>query len=618
MVAALRKTNHSKFLKGAESSKQVARRIADLLSQMTLEEKIGQMTQVEKNSLGPLDVARYFIGSVMSGGGGYPPQNTPAGWVQMTGEFQEQALGTRLGIPILYGVDAVHGHSNLRGATIFPHSIGLGASREPDLVYRIARATAEELSATGVHWNFFPLVAVPQDIRWGRVYECFSENTGLVAAMAGAYIRGLQGDGMSAHPTVLPTAKHFVGDGGTAWGSSTIEFYFGGIWNAPGELPASRFRIDGGDTRIDETTLRRVHLVPYIEAIAAGASIVMASFSSWNGVKMHGNRYLLTEVLKLELGFKGFVVTDWGGLDQLSPDYYQAVVAGINAGIDMCMVPQDFLRFISAVKKGVESGDISGRRIDDAVRRILNVKLRSGLFERPFPDPGLLPTIGSDEHRRLAREAVAKSAVLLKNEDRTLPISKSLPRILVAGDGAHDIGLQCGGWTIEWQGGRGELTPGTTILEAIRGVVSPQTVVEYEPGGDFSSRSGERGRRELADVGIAVVGEGPYAEGFGDREDLSLSEVDRSLIERLRQSCRRLVVVLLSGRPLILTDQLPLVDALVAAWLPGTEGLGLADVLFGDVKFNGKLPFTWPRSMGQVPAGSSTGEPLFPFGFGLE
>lgn len=592
----------------------ISDRVESLLARMTLEEKIGQMTQIERNSISPDAAARYGLGSILSGGGGYPPDNTPSGWFEMIRAYQEQALQTRLGIPILYAVDAVHGHNNLRGAVIFPHNIGLGATRDPELIRRIGWATAEELAVSGVHWNFAPTVAVAKDIRWGRTYESYSENTELVSRLAAAYVRGLQSDD---HAAVLANPKHFVGDGGTSWGTATMKFYIGGILTDPSQSPTSEFKIDTGDTQIDEAALRAVHLPPYVAAIDAGAQIVMASFSSWRGVKLHGHTYMLTEVLKAELKFKGFVVSDWGGLDHLAPDYYRAVVTGVNAGVDMSMVPYDYQRFISTVKQAVENGDISTRRIDAAVRRILRVKFAHGLFERPLPDPSSLPGVGSDAHRRLAREAVTKSLVLLKNEHRTLPLSKSLPLIFVAGDGADDIGLQCGGWTIEWQGGRGSITPGTTILQAIRAAVSSGAQVEYEPAGDFDRAIDDSGNPIVADAGIVVVAEPPYAEGFGDRADLSLPEADRCLIERMRRRSKKLIVILLSGRPMIITDQLPLADAFVAAWLPGSEGQGVADALFGDTPFTGKLSFTWPRSMDQIPVDPACTDALFPFGYGL-
>jgi beta-glucosidase len=586
-------------------------RINQLIASMSLEEKIGQMTQVEKNSLTPEAVQRCFIGSVLSGGGGYPAENTPKAWAKMVGDFQEAALRTRLGIPLLYGVDAVHGHNNLCGAVIFPHNIGLGATRDPDLVYRIGRATAEELVATGVHWNFAPTIAIPQDLRWGRTYEGYSQDPQWVAKLGAAYIRGLQGESLSEPLSVLATAKHYLGDGGTTWGSSRMLFPLPGGAPFEGLENPFPFQIDQGDTRLDEATLRAIHLEPYIAAIQAGVQVVMASFSSWNGLKLHAHHYLLSEVLKGELGFNGFIISDWGGIDQVASDYLQAVVRAINAGVDMAMVPQDYERFISTLKQAVELGLVPLERIDDAVGRILSVKYKAGLFERPLPDPAHVSQVGTAKHRQLARQAAAKSLVLMKNEAQVLPLSKSTPTILVAGGAADDIGLQCGGWTIEWQGKPGPITSGTTILEGIKSTISPSSQVFYDPQARFE-QVGER----VSEIGIAVLSEMPYAEGFGDRADLTLSAEDVQLIERLRARCRKLVVLLLSGRPLILTAQLPLMDALVAAWLPGTEGQGVADVLFGDLPFLGKLPYSWPRDMQQVPLQEDT-EPLFPFDGGL-
>jgi beta-glucosidase len=598
-------------------SASIPARVADLLGRMTVDEKIGQMAQIEKNSLTPEVVKQYFIGSVLSGGGGYPPENTPTGWVKMVGDFQEAALQTRLGIPILYGVDAVHGHNNLFGAVIYPHNIGLGAARDAHLVYRIGRATAEELAATGVHWNFAPTVAVPQDIRWGRTYEGYAQDTQLVGQLASAYIKGLQGDQLCDPLSVLANPKHYLGDGGTTWGSSRMLSSLPPGYTFEGVDNYFAFKLDQGDALLDEAALRSIHLGPYIAALQAGALVVMASLSSWHGLKLHAHHYLLTEVLKGELGFEGFIVSDWGGIDQVSEDYYQAVVTAINAGIDMSMVPYDFERFITILKQAVDKGDVPLERIDDAVRRILTVKFKAGVFEYPQPDAAYLSLVGSAEHRKLGREAVAKSLVLLKNEAQLLPLSKSLSTILVAGQAADDIGLQCGGWTIEWLGKPGAITPGTSILSGIRATVSPSSQVIYHPDGHF-----EQPGDEIADVGIAVLAEMPYAEGFGDQADLSLSLADSALIERLRARCHKLVVVLLSGRPLIITEQLPGIDALVAAWLPGTEGQGVADVLFGDLPFSGKLSYHWPRSMEQVPLQQAESdlppdEPLFPFGFGL-
>jgi len=584
-------------------------RVEDLLVRMTLAEKIGQMTLVEKNSIKDKDIADKFIGGLLSGGGGYPSRNTPEGWSEMVNGFQEYALRTRLGIPLIYGVDAVHGHGNLRGATIFPHNIGLGATRDPDLVERIGQTTAVEMAATGIYWNFAPVVAVPQDIRWGRTYEGYSENTELVSKLGAAYIKGLQNVGsspnLSAPTTVLATAKHFVGDGGTAWGSSDT-------------FIMQQFMLDQGVTDVDEATLRAVHLSPYVAAIDTGAMSIMVSFSSWGGMKMHAQKYLLTDVLKGELDFKGFLVADWQGIDQIPGNYYSDIVTSINAGLDMIMVPYDYDAFINGLTEAVNNGDVPLERIDDAVRRILTVKFQLGLFERPFADESLLPLVRSDEHRELAREAVRKSLVLLKNDNNTLPLAKDTPLIFVAGQGANDIGIQSGGWTIEWQGKSGDITPGTTILEAIRNTVSENTIVLYNRWGEF-----DRVTAEVADVGIVVMGEMPYAEGVGDDEDLTLSEGDIAVIERVREGSKKVVVILISGRPMIVTEHLDQWDVFIAAWLPGTEGQGVADVLFGDYPFTGKLPYTWPRAMDQIPFDFDHMEPtgpeapLFPFGYGL-
>ena len=590
---------------------EISRWVEELLSQMSLDEKIGQMTQVEKNSLSPGVIKQYCIGSVLSGGGGNPADNSPAGWVEMVSSFQKEALETRLGIPILYGVDAVHGHNNLVGAVIFPHNIGLGASRNARLAARIGRATAEELAATGVHWNFAPTVAVPHDLRWGRTFEGFGQDTQLVTQLSTAYIEGLQSHSLNQPLSILATAKHYFGDGGTTWGTSRMRFPIPEGYSFENQDGRFDFMIDQGDNRLDEATLRAVHLTPYIAAIRAGLQVVMASLSSWNGLKMHAHHYLLTEVLKGELGFAGFIVSDWAGIDQVSDDYYQAVVTAINAGIDMSMVPVDYERFIFSVKRAVNEGDIPIERIDDAVYRILRVKFISGLFEHPLPEPSYLSLVGSAEHRELGREAVAKSLVLLKNKGEILPLPKTTPTILVSGQAADDIGLQCGGWTIEWLGKAGAITPGTTILDGIRAAVSITTRVIYNKEARFDQFG-----KEDEQVGIVVLAESPYAEGFGDRADLTLPIEDIQLIERMRQHCQKLVVILLSGRPLILTDQLPFIDALVAAWLPGTEGQGVADVLFGGLPFIGKLPYSWPRSMNQIPM-QMEDQPLFPYGYGL-
>jgi beta-glucosidase len=593
----------------------LAERVDDLLGWMTLDEKIGQMTLVEKNSIDPDSVRRHAIGAVLSGGGGYPSENTPAGWLSMVDAYLEAAADSRLGVPLIYGVDAVHGHSNLRGAVIFPHNIGLGATRDPELVRRIGRATASETYATGIRWNYAPTIAVPQDIRWGRTYEGYGEDPGLVGRLGAAYIQGLQGDDPSAPLSVLATAKHFVGDGGTTWGTSNMLFRPVPASGISGRTP---FYIDQGDTRLDEATLRALHLAPYLKALETGVQVIMASFSSWNGHKMHAHHYLLTGVLKGELGFGGFIVSDWAGMDHVAKAYDRAISESINAGVDMNMVPEDYARFMSTLRRAVERGRVSMGRIDEAVGRILTVKLKAGLFERPRADDGHLSLIGTAEHRQLAREAAARSAVLLKNEGSLLPLPRALPLLLVAGAWADDIGLQCGGWTIEWLGETGMITDGASILEAIRATVSDGTAVAYDPDGAFPDLVDAAGQPSTAEVGLVFLGELPYAEGFGDRADLRLRAEDVAVLERMRRRCRKLVVVLVTGRPLIITDLVPMMDALVVAWLPGSEGSGVADALFGREPFRGKLPYTWPRDMAQIPLGEKTlANPLFPCGHGL-
>ena len=581
----------------------VAERVADLLSRLTLEEKIGQMTLIEKNSLrSPQDVAKYNLGGLLSGGGGYPEgNNTPEGWAEMVDGFQETAAGTRLGIPLIYGVDAVHGHNNVVGAVIFPHNIGLGAANNPDLMTQIGRITAAELIATGIYWNYAPAVMVPQDIRWGRTYEGYSENTERVVDLSLAYLIGLQGDDIGAADTVAGTPKHFVGDGGTAFLSAK----------------AANALLDQGDTRVDEQTLREVHLPPYPVLIDAGARTIMISHSSWNGTKMHAQKELITDVLKGEMGFDGFVVSDWASIDQISPDYYTAVVTAINAGIDMNMVPYDYVRFIETMLEAVENDDITIERIDDAVARVLSVKIELGLFENPYSDPDLLRLVGSDEHRAVARAAVSQSLVLLKNQGPApLPLPVNLPRLYVGGEAADDIGIQSGGWTIEWQGSKGMITEGTTILEGIQDAVGPDTIVSYDRFGRFEDLPPDGDTM----VCLAVAGERPYAEWSGDSLKLTLPDTDLQMLDKMRESCEQLTVVLVTGRPVIITDQIDQWDAAAAAWLPGTEGQGVADVLFGAQPFTGKLAYTWPRSTDQLPLNISTsepGDPLFPFGYGL-
>jgi beta-glucosidase len=598
-----------------DPSQAVEARIEDLLSRMTVEEKIGQMTQVEKNSIKPGDIQKYYIGSILSGGGGSPGKNTPQEWYAMVQGFQDAALSTRLRIPIVYGVDAVHGHGNLLNATIFPHNIGLGATNDPVLVEKIGRATAEEMLATGIPWNFAPVLAVVQDVRWGRTYEGYSENSDTVISLGTAYIKGLQslaaGDAVSPGQSIfaLATPKHYIGDGATIWGSSRSYDY----------------KLDQGNVQIPESVIRDLYLPPYQSAVNSGALSVMASFSSWRGLKMHAQQPLMTGLLKRELGFRGFIVSDWQGMDQVDPkDYYNAVVTSVNAGVDMSMVPVDYVKFVNTMKDAVNHGDIPESRLDDAVRRILRAKFALGLFEQPMPNPQYQATVRSKEHVELARQAVRKSLVLLTNTGKILPLSRDVPVIFLAGEGANDIGLQSGGWTLEWQGKTGNDNEGTTILSAIKAAVDSQTQVEYSRDADFSGFKDTAGDPVVADVGIVVIAEPPYAEGVGDRADISLNDGDVQLLEQTRKQSKHVVVILLSGRPRVITAQLSLADAWVAAWLPGTEGEGITDVLFGDFPFTGKTPYSWPRTNEQLPininnAAGKTGcdAPLFPFGYAL-
>ncbi len=572
-----------------------------LLERMTLREKVGQMTQADVHSLRPRAVTELGLGSVLSGGGGNPTPNTPAAWAAMVRRVQDEALESRLGIPLLYGVDAVHGHSNMRGATIFPHNVGLGATGDPDLVERVGRITATELLATNVRWTFAPAVSVPQDIRWGRTYEAYGADPALVSSLGAAYIRGLNVD---LDRPVLASPKHFVGDGGTMWGSTRRYEWVQGWWNS---AAPDRWQLDQGDLRGDEASLRSVHLRPYEHVIAAGALSIMISYSSWNGLKLHAHRYLLTDVLKGELGFGGFLVSDWLGVSQLDPSFERAVCLAINAGLDMVMVPFEYERFISAVDDAVEAGIIPHSRIEDACRRILRVKAAIGLFTHPFGDGALLPLVGSDGHRAVAREAVSKSQVLLKNARSALPLSQGARKVFVVGAAADDLGLQCGGWTIEWQGGRGAITEGTTLLRAVA-AAAPEALIAYRPDGDFDG--------EHAEVGIVVLSEPPYSEGEGDRSDLALPAEDVGLVRRVRGHCDVLVLVIYSGRPLIIGEVLESCDAIVASWLPGTEAQGIADVLFGKEPFTGRLPYAWPETMDQVRSPNGRA-PLFPLSHGL-
>ena len=577
-------------------------RVDTLLSKMTLEEKVGQMTQVDQDFLATKsDISDYLMGSLLSGGGSDPVTNSLQDWRAMYEDYQSEAMKTRLQIPLLYGVDAVHGHSNVIGAVIFPHNIGLGATRNADLVEEISRITAKEVRATGINWTFAPCVAVPRDDRWGRTYEGFAEEPMLVAKLGLAAVKGLQGVDLTDPLRVLACAKHFIGDGGTVYGT--------GMYAEDG----SRYPLDRGDVPMSEEEIRRVHMEGYVTAVNAGVGTIMPSYSSWNGVLSSGSYRLLTEILKEEMGFEGFLISDYAAIDALPGDYKSDVQISINAGMDMVMVPERYELFFNTLKELAEEGGIPMERIDDAVRRILRVKFAMGLFEKDYTfaaDRSLEDSFGSDEHRAVGRQSVRESMVVLKNEEATLPLSKSVSHIHVTGPGADDIGMQSGGWTIEWQGELGDVTEGTTVLEAIQASVSAETMVTYSADGTGG---------EDADVIVLVVGEKPYAEFFGDDSNLVLDAPNQAAFNNAAASGKPMVTLLFSGRPMIVNDVMDASQAFIAAWLPGSEGDGMTDVLFGDYAPTGKLSFTWPRTAAQNPinVGDENYDPLFPFGFGL-
>lgn len=584
-----------------QADQPIDARVKDLLARMTLEEKIGQMSLVDKNSLGKLeDISRYYLGGILSGAGAKPEVNTPEGWQDMVNSMKDQALKSRLQIPILYGVDANHGHANVLGATVFPHAIGLGASKDAGLVKKVAAATSQELRATGVNWNYSPSLDAPKDMRWGRVYEAFSDDPTLNGALGGAYISGAQTP-VDGKTHVLTSAKHYLATGAMEWGQSKHK----------------KFKIDQGKTVASESALADEYLPPYKSAIDAGVSSVMVGLNQWGDQRIIDSKYLITDKLKNELGFRGFVVSDWYGVYEYSgTSKYKANVKTINAGLDMAMLPYDYKAFLSDVRKAVKAGDISQSRIDDAVGRILYQKFEAGLFDNPNFDASLAD-VGSEAHRQLARKAVSSSMVLLKNNDSLLPLPKTAGKILVAGSGADNVGRQSGAWTVEWQGVDGNWMPGgTSILQGIRETVGNKSSVEYSEDGIFSQSSGK------ADIGIVVVSEKPYAEGWGDNAYPTLDQADKDAINRVKELSDKVVVVMISGRPLLISDFLQDWDALVAAWLPGSEGGGVADVLFGDTPFTGSLPVTWPANINQVPITADGGTkdntpPLFKRDFKL-
>ncbi|KAH9627561.1 hypothetical protein KSS87_009561 [Heliosperma pusillum] len=673
----------------------IEHRVKDLLTRMTLQEKLAQMTQIERtvasyHPLKNLGIAQeggggggggveatgvlglgegvreaggcvgveglageagegglcsgsgggIWCGSVLNAGGSTPfDRALSSDWADMIDGFQKLAMESRLGIPVIYGTDAVHGNNNVFGATIFPHNVNLGAARDADLAYRIGVATALEVRASGAHYTFAPCVAVCKDPRWGRCYESYSEDTEIVRKMT-SIVSGLQGNPPREHPngypyvagrkSVIACAKHFVGDGGTDKG------------------------INEGNTITSFEDLERIHMAPYLDCIAQGVCTVMASYSRWNGTNLHAERFLLTEILKEKLGFKGFVISDWEGIDRIcepkGADYRFCVSSAINAGIDMVMVPFGYEKYLQELTYLVESKEIPLYRIDDAVERILRVKFVAGLFEHPYSDRSLLDVVGCKLHRDLAREAVRKSLVLLKNgkdpKNPFLPLDKYAKKVLVAGTHADNLGYQCGGWTITWDGGSGRLTTGnrhpngdeaevslgpknkylrfhfieiepvgTTILDAIKDAVGDGTQVVYDefPSPDTLSK-------EDFSYAVVVVGEAPYAEFRGDNSELSIPFNGADLISAVADRIPTLVI-LVSGRPLVLEPWLlDKMDGLIAAFLPGSEGNGVTDLLFGDCEFEGLLPVSWFKNVKQLPlnAGQNSYDPLFPLGFGLK
>ncbi len=593
------------FLAQASPLDQVSEKdVRALLSKMTLDEKIGQMTQVDHKSLKDInDIEKYHLGSLLSGGDSDPNGgNSLKEWSEMVDRFQRRALKTRLKIPLLYGIDAVHGHNNVMGAVVFPHNIGMGCTRNSQLIKKAAEVTAEEVRATGINWTFAPMVGVPRDKRWGRTYEGFGESPEIARTLGPAAVSGFQGSDLAAKTSVLACAKHFIGDGGTTWGTGKPAI----AGNAAG--------LDQGDVRVTEAALREIQLPGFAAAVEAGVGSIMPSFSSLNGSKCSGDKHLLTDLLKGELGFKGFLISDWAAINDLPGDYKNQIEQAITAGLDMVMVPDKYPAFYTQLKELVEQKRIPLSRINDAVTRILRVKFAMGLMQknyRPFSDQSLQKRFGSLAHRQVALQAVRESQVLLKNNNKTLPLSKGLKRIVVAGANADNMGNQTGGWTVSWQGKSGDITKGgTTLLNAIKDTVAKTTEVTFSLDGTEAKG---------ADAGIVIVGETPYAEMFGDRDDLHLSEADVKAVQTVKALGIPVVVVIVSGRPMILDQILDKTDAIVAAWLPGTEGQGVADVLFGNFHPTGKLSVSWPRSMKQVSinVGDVAYDPLYAYGFGL-
>jgi len=568
-----------------------------LVAMMTSQEKIGQLQQIERVDATAADITNYGLGSIYSQGSSVPTPNNPGAWADMIDGYRKAAFASRLKIPVIYGLDVVHGAGPVYGATIFPHNIGLGATRDPALVEQVGAAVAEEAAGVGADFPFAPVVAVARDPRWGRTYESFGETTDLVTTMGVAYTNGLQKRGGPF--TVLANAKHYVGDGGTKDGKNQ------------------------GDTSGDEAALRALFLPPYQAAIGAGVGSIMASYSSWQGVPMHMNTSMITGVLKGDLGFAGFVGSDYNACF-MSP----VTVGGcLNAGVDMLMTFQHSASQFQGMVSALVPGTVPQARIDDAARRILVTKCEMGLLDGNLHlvDRSLTAKVGSPEHRAVARQAVAESLVVLKNDGGVLPLSKDVPGIALGGKTGDNIGNQCGGWTVMWQGMSGNVTSGgTTVRQALESVVTSSRV--------FYALDGSANGSGKATVGIAVIGETPYSETCGDipppsnqplcikrPSTLSLDSDDVKVVQKMHDAGLKTVVVLVAGRPLIIDSILRIADAIVVAWLPGTEGAGITDVLFGDVHPTGHLPRTWPRSQSQLPmnVGDDNYDPQYPYAYGL-
>jgi len=572
----------------AMADKAVEEKIQSILQDMTLEQKVGQMIQGEIKWVSPQDVTKYHLGSVLNGGGSFPNKNKGSSvddWLQLADSYYYASLdrsGGGAGIPLVWGTDAVHGHNNVIGATLFPHNIGLGVANDPALMKKIGEITAREVAVTGIDWIFAPTVAVVKDYRWGRTYEGYSNESPIVRSYAGEIVLGMQGEPGELRTNsekVIGTAKHFIGDGGTYKG------------------------VDQGNTVLDLEQLLEEHGQGYYTAIDADVLTVMASFNSWNGLKLHGHKELLTDVLKGRLGFDGFVVSDWNGIGQVEGCNNESCAASINAGVDMIMAPEDWKALLFNTIEQVESGEIAMSRIDDAVTRILRVKIRAGLYEKGAPSSrkvaGNKSLIGAPEHRAVAREAVRRSLILLKNKNQLLPL-RPKQHVLVTGDGADNIGKQNGGWTITWQGTENENSefPGATSIYA--GLESA-----LENIGSTSELSADGSWTKKPDVAVVVFGEEPYAEGVGDIESLVYKDGDKSdlkLLQSFKDKNIPVVAVFLTGRPLWMNAEINSSDAFVVAWLPGTEGGGIADVMVADAKgqarydFTGKLSFDWPNA----------------------